>query len=126
VTEGPHQIGDITAIVAAAAASDQAGAVWRVTQEPRHLDANVIHLPAGDRIAAHTGPDLDVLIHVLAGGGHLNTGEGSLPLTVGAVVWLPRGSQRAVVAGPDGLTYFSVHAKRPPLGITRPGQSVGA
>ncbi|NUO59567.1 MAG: hypothetical protein HOV71_27070 [Hamadaea sp.] len=117
MTDQPRLIGDATAIVANA---DTAGAVWRVTAEPRHLDANIIHLPAGDRIAAHQGPDLDVLIHVLAGGGHLDSDDQTLELAPGALVWLPRGSQRAVVAGPDGLTYFSVHPKRPPLGITRP------
>ncbi|WP_290868147.1 hypothetical protein [Hamadaea sp.] len=117
MTDRPRQIGDLTEILADAKA---AGAVWRVAEEPRQLDANVIHLPAGDRIASHQGPDLDVLIHVLAGGGRLDSGEQSLELTPGALVWLPRGSQRAVVAGPDGLTYFSVHPKRPPLGITRP------
>ncbi|MEV6965360.1 hypothetical protein AB0M47_09610 [Hamadaea sp. NPDC051192] len=113
----PRQIGDAAAIVAN---TDTAGAIWRVTDEPRQLDANIIHLPAGDRIASHQGPDLDVLIHVLAGGGHLDSGGQSLELAPGALIWLPRGSQRAVVAGPAGLTYFSVHPKRPPLGITAP------
>lgn len=114
-----QQIGDL-AQIRAAASSGASGAVWRVEVQPRHLDANVIHLPPGDSIAMHTGPDLDVLLHVLDGDGHVDAGDETVPLAAGALVWLPRGSRRAIVAGPDGLTYFSVHPRRAPLTIGGP------
>jgi len=98
--------------------TDAAGAVWRLEPANRQLDANVIRIPAGGRIEAHAGPDLDVLLHVLTGSGKIVTVTDPIPVRPGAVVWLPRRSQRAILAGPDGLTYFSVHQRRPGLGLT--------
>ncbi|MGO1581873.1 MAG: cupin domain-containing protein, partial [Actinomycetaceae bacterium] len=70
-----------------------AGAVWRHTDEDRGLDANVVQLPPGGSIDPHEGPALDVLWHVVAGGGALLTsGGGSTALSPGDVVHLPRGS----------------------------------
>lgn len=93
------------------------GSVWQLTPAARDLDANVILLPAGDAIDAHDGPDLDVLLHVLDGGGTLGTETGSIPLTPGALVWLPRRSRRRIDAGPEGLRYLSVHRRKPALSI---------
>lgn len=104
--------------------TDASGAVWRLTPAERGLDANIIRLPPGDEIARHTGPDLDVLIHVLEGTGTLETEAGELPLTPGALVWLPPRSQRRFVAGAEGLRYFSVHPRKPGLSISaRPPES---
>lgn len=111
----PRVVGDTAQLAAGA------GSVWRLEPPARGLDANVIDLPAGDEIAAHVGPELDVLIHVLAGGGTLETAEGEVALSPGVLVWLPARSHRRFVAGPEGLRYFSVHARKPGLGIrTRP------
>lgn len=98
-------------------AGDARGAVWRLAEEERHLDANVIALPPGEAIDAHIGPDEDVLWHVLAGDGALSTDDGSLELRPGAIVWLPRRSRRSVTAGPDGLRYLSVHRRKGGLQI---------
>src|SRR5690606_23563108 len=54
---GPRIVGD-----ALGASSADAGSVWRLEPAERGLDANVIMLPPGDEIRAHTGPELDVLI----------------------------------------------------------------
>lgn len=97
--------------------TDASGAVWRLTPEERGLDANIIRLPAGDEIARHIGPDIDVLILVLEGSGTLETADGDIPLTADALVWLPPRSQRRFIAGPEGLRYFSVHRRKPPLSI---------
>lgn len=93
------------------------GSAWRLEAAGRGLDANVIDLPAGDEIAAHIGPELDVLIHVLTGSGVLETDTGELALDAGTLVWLPPRSRRRFVAGPGGLRYFSVHARKPGLSI---------
>lgn len=97
-----------------------AGSVWRLEPAARDLDGNVIELAAGDEIAAHDGPELDVLVHVIAGSGTLETGRDAIALTPGALVWLPRRARRRFVAGPEGLRYLSVHQRKPGLGVRRP------
>lgn len=97
------------------AATPVTGATWKLTPRQRDLDSNLIVLPAGGGIDMHTGPNLDVLIHVTAGSGRLITELGTVDLVPGAVVWLPRGSRRQFVAGSDGLCYLSVHQRRQAL-----------
>lgn len=112
------------AFEAAAGADDSAaggGAAWRLRPEPRQLDSNVIRLRPGGRIGSHVGPDLDVLVLVLAGDGQVVGGDGAVPLAEGALVWLPRRSRRAIEAGARGLSYLTVHRKRPGLSITSTG-----
>lgn len=94
---------------------DTTGAVWTLPVRRRDLDANIIRIAPHGRIEAHNGPDLDVLIHVLAGTGTLTTELGELELAAGALVWLPRRSQRAFTAGPQGLRYLTVHQRRQAL-----------
>ena len=113
----PRVLTDTGALAASAGAPDERGAVWRLTEPTRHLDANVIALPPGGTIDAHAGPDEDVLWHVLAGDGTLATDGGDVALTPGAIVWLPRRSRRAVAAGEHGLRYFSVHRRKSGLQI---------
>ena len=99
------------------AAPQATGAVWKLQTRDRDLDSNIIALPAGGAIDTHTGPDLDVLIHVLAGNGQLATEHGIVQLTPGALVWLPRRSRRQFTAGPSGLQYLTVHQRRRSLAL---------
>ncbi|MFE7455679.1 hypothetical protein [Streptomyces sp. NPDC057554] len=111
--------------VLASAAPDERGALWQLAEPGRELDANLVRLPAGAEVGEHQEDVLDVLLVVLAGGGHLRTGSGDGPegLELGGstVVWLPRTSRRSLLAGPDGLTYLTVHRRRPGLAIKAPG-----
>lgn len=93
------------------------GAVWKLPMNTRDLDSNIIQLPAGTAIDAHTGPDIDVLVLVIHGGGRLATEVDTLDLTPGALVWLPRRSRRQFTAGPDGLRYLTVHQRRKALTV---------
>lgn len=93
------------------------GIVWRLAEGGRQLDANVVHLPAGQRIGEHAEPDLDVLFVVVAGSGTLTCDDGPIPLTPGALVWLPRGSARSIAAGDNGVGYLTVHQRRPGMQI---------
>ncbi|MGZ3097331.1 hypothetical protein [Streptomyces sp. H72] len=97
-----------------------AGALWRLAEPGRQLDANVVRIPAAGRVDTHTEPDLDVLLLVLDGEGALVGSEGRQPLRAGALAWLPHGSTRAVHAGPDGVTYLTVHRRRPGMRIKPP------
>jgi quercetin dioxygenase-like cupin family protein len=95
------------------------GVLWKLAEPGRQLDANVVRLPAGENIAAHAEPDLDVLVLVVAGGGTMDTPGGALALAEGAMLWLPHGSRRSIAAGPDGLAYVTVHRRRPGMQIRR-------
>lgn len=99
----------------AAAGADASGAVWKLEARERDLDSNVIALPPGGSIDAHTGPALDVLIHVLSGSGRLTTESGTIDLFPGALLWLPRRSRRQFTAGAEGLRYLTVHQRRQAL-----------
>ncbi|WEV29289.1 zinc ribbon domain-containing protein [Streptomyces sp. 71268] len=128
------------------AATEQRGALWRLAVDQRQLDANVIRLPPGARVAAHLEARLDVLLYVIEGDGHLTgggeaapeggavgrsdeadeadradgAGEAQAALGPGALVWLPHGSRRALYAGAAGLTYLTVHRRRPGLTVGAP------
>ena len=110
-----------TAALSSAAQPDASGAIWNLPMRDRDLDSNVIRLPPGGSIEAHAGPDLDVLILVIDGTGHLETELGTLELTLGDLVWLPRHSRRQFTAGHEGIHYLTVHQRRQSLtlGATR-------
>ena len=95
------------------------GAAWRLDQEPRDLDSNLVALPAGGSIETHEGPELDVLVHVVAGSGTLHAEGEDLPLVPGRILWLPKTSRRGFTAGPDGLAWLTVHRRKPGLSIGR-------
>jgi quercetin dioxygenase-like cupin family protein len=99
-----------------------AGARWALAEPGRQLDANVIHLPPGQRVGTHTEADLDVVLVVVAGSGSIGTPDDPQPVAVGNIVWLPHGSTRNLTAGADGLSYLTVHRRRPGLQVKmRPG-----
>ncbi|MFE7353073.1 hypothetical protein ACFU8Q_07660 [Streptomyces sp. NPDC057543] len=101
-----------------AAAHDDRGALWQLAEQGRELDANLVRLPAGAEVGEHQEDVLDVLLVVVAGSGRIVAGGGDvLNLTPTTVVWLPRTSRRALVAGPEGLAYVTVHRRRPGLTI---------
>jgi quercetin dioxygenase-like cupin family protein len=91
------------------------GAIWKLQVRERDLDSNIIALPPGVVIDTHTGPELDVLIHILTGSGQLVTEQGALDLEPGVLAWLPRRSWRQFNAGPRGLRYLTVHQRRQAL-----------
>ncbi|MDQ4491538.1 DUF2249 domain-containing protein [Sinomonas sp. ASV486] len=113
----PRVVADTLAL-AEAHDADASGAVFRLTMGNRDLDSNVIALPPHGTIGEHVGPDLDVLLHVISGSGTLATEGGEVPLSPGALVWLPRRSRRQFTAGALGLRYLSVHQRKSGLGLT--------
>jgi uncharacterized protein (DUF2249 family) len=96
----------------AAAEPDVTGAAWKLELHDRDLDSNVIALPPHGGIGEHAGADVDVMIHVLSGGGQLITEQGEIELRPGTLLWLPKLSRRQFSAGPDGLRYLTVHRHR--------------
>ncbi|MFD6875803.1 MULTISPECIES: cupin domain-containing protein [unclassified Streptomyces] len=115
----PHLAGlltDLDAVIADAPA-DATGALWRLTGTGRGLDSNLIRLRPRAVIGEHAEPALDVLLVVVEGGGRMDTEDGPLDLRPHSAVWLARNARRSLTAGPDGLTYLTVHTRRPGLGI---------
>ncbi|MGC9377870.1 hypothetical protein [Streptomyces sp. MH13] len=98
----------------------RSGALWKLAEPGRQLDANVVRVPAAGRVDTHTEPDLDVLLLVLDGEAVLLRADGESPLRPGVLTWLPHGATRAVVAGPSGVTYLTVHRRRPGMRIQPP------
>lgn len=96
-----------------------AGVLWKLAESGRQLDANVVRLAPGDRVDSHREPDLDVLLLVVRGDGVLGKGAADTPepLAEGALFWLPHGSTRSITAGGRGLTYLTVHRRRPGMRI---------
>ncbi|MFI0897487.1 cupin domain-containing protein [Streptomyces sp. NPDC020983] len=115
--ERARVVGDAAA--AAAAAGDPGGVLWKLSEPGRQLDANVVRLGPGARVAPHVEPDLDVLVLVLGGSGELAGGEAPQALGEGSLAWLPHGSHRSLSAGSEGLTYLTVHRRRPGMTIGR-------
>ncbi|MBQ0863663.1 hypothetical protein ACH4RA_04300 [Streptomyces smyrnaeus] len=111
----PHVLCDVASLAAAEAAP--AGALWRLAESGRQLDANLVRIPPRTRVDTHVEPDLDVLLLVVTGHGTLGTTRGPEPLTPGSLTWLPRDSSRSLTAGQDGLSYLTVHCRRPGMRI---------
>lgn len=118
----PRVVADTTTLLETSE-QQAGGSIWRLEPGARGLDSNIIALPPNAEIAEHIGPDLDVLILVLAGAGELHTELTTIPLEYGALVWLPSRAQRRFIAGPEGLRYLTVHQRKPTLNISaKPGR----
>jgi len=115
----PRSLVDINTL-GTAEDDDPAGVLWKLPMRERDLDANVVGLEPNGAIGEHHGPDLDVLVHVLAGSGALETETGTVALHPGQLLWLPRRSRRAFRAGADGLRYLTVHKRRKALTLEPP------
>jgi quercetin dioxygenase-like cupin family protein len=111
----PRVLCDTSAVVSGAP-PDAAGALWRLQEAQRDLDANLVQLPSGATVDAHAGPEVDVLLYVVHGTGLPPTERDRLDLRAGVLVWLPRRSRREIRAGADGLRYLTAHVRR--AGIT--------
>lgn len=94
------------------------GAIWSLPHGG-DLDANLVHLDPGGEIGAHANNDVDVLVFVRSGSGELMIGGQAHRLGIDHLVLIPKGPQRAIVAGTAGISYLSVHRRRSPLRIGR-------
>lgn len=97
---------------------ESSGAVWSLPHGG-DLDANVVHLAPHAGIGSHVNDEVDVLIVVHGGDGTLTVDGARHRLGEQILALVPRGSERSIDAGPDGLRYLSVHRRRAPLGISR-------
>ncbi|ALG83722.1 cupin domain-containing protein [Gordonia phthalatica] len=87
---------------------------WKLDFPDRGLDSNLIRLAPGRSIGTHRGGEVDVLVHILVGSGTVGTEADDVAVTAGDLLWLPHHSLRSFTAGPDGLSYLTVHSHREP------------
>jgi quercetin dioxygenase-like cupin family protein len=120
----PHILTDFEALTGGL--PESRGALWKLAEPGRQLDANLVYLPPGQHVGTHAEPDLDVLLLVVAGDGILGTTGHTLLLTKGTILWLPHGSSRSLAAGDDGMSYLTVHRRRPGMRIRSRQQIAGA
>jgi quercetin dioxygenase-like cupin family protein len=100
--------------VAAALAAAGRRIRWSVENQ---LQSNLVQLEPDAVVDEHTERVLDVLLVVVAGEGVLYADGRERPVGAPAVVVLPAGTTRAIVAGPGGLAYVTVHRRRTGLSI---------
>lgn len=81
------------------------------------LNANLVHLEPGHAIEAHVNGEVDVVIVGVAGAGTLHVDDGDIAVAAAVVAHVPRGTNRRVEAGQEGLSYLTVHRRRGPLRI---------
>jgi quercetin dioxygenase-like cupin family protein len=104
-----------------AAGVDHLGARWRLDGED--LQANLIRLGRGDRIAPHRNDEVEVLVVVVLGRGKLTLDGQVHQLAPMLVAHLPKGTVRAIEAVDGPLAYLSVHRRRSAgLQVGRPAQ----
>ncbi|QKT06291.1 DUF2249 domain-containing protein [Gordonia sp. X0973] len=108
----PRRLGNTAELTQAP--TDAADVAWKLGFRDRQLDSNLIRLAPGGSIGQHRGGEVDVLLHVLAGSGTVGTEGEAVEVTAGDLLWLPRYSTRSFTAGPDGLSYLTVHTHREP------------
>lgn len=98
------------------------GALWRLTEDRRVCDALSAGLPPGGEVRENTGPTPsgDLLLIVVEGDGRLEGGDERLALAAGSVAWLPRRVRCGLRAGPRGMVYVIVRARRPEVGAGGP------
>lgn len=100
-------------------ASGVGGVVWKLPHDG-DLDANLVRLAAHRSIEPHRNDELDVLVVVRTGSGTIDVDGHSHAIGVGAIARVPKGAHRSITAGPDGISYLSVHRSRPPMTVAVP------
>jgi mannose-6-phosphate isomerase-like protein (cupin superfamily) len=91
------------------------GAVWSATSAD--LNVNLVLWPPGGGVDAHVNAERDVLWVVLEGSGEVAIDGAVHPVAAGWAAVVPKGAERAMRAGPEGIRYVSAHLRRP-SGIT--------
>jgi quercetin dioxygenase-like cupin family protein len=91
------------------------GPLWGA--ETEDLNLTLLAWPPGEGPPEHTNTERDVVVVVLAGSGTAVLDGEEHPVRSGHAVVIPQGTARAIVAGPDGIRYLSLHRRRGGLQI---------
>lgn len=83
------------------------------------LNATLLAWDPGEGTPAHVNDERDVLVVVLSGSGVVRVDGNDHPVFTQQAVIVPKGSERAITAGREGIRYLSVHLRRPGLQVGR-------
>lgn len=86
------------------------GALWATESED--LDCTFVSWQGGKGVSPHMNAEVDVLMIVMEGKGQVLVDNTVTELEPGRVVLVPKGRERSVVAGDQGLAYLNVHKRR--------------
>ena len=100
---------EVVDVRALAGSGEEREVLWSAESS---LQTNLVRLAPGARIDAHAEMQLDVVVSLLVGSLELTLDDGARTAAAPAVVVLPAGTRRALLAGPDGATYLTVHRRR--------------
>lgn len=102
------EVVDVRALGNQAPTTDRA-VLWSTEHQ---LQVNLVRLAPGVRIDAHAENVLDVVVTLLEGDLELTADGQRSAVTAPAVVVLPAGTRRELLAGPGGATYLTTHRRR--------------
>jgi quercetin dioxygenase-like cupin family protein len=103
------------AVIDLLAAAGRSGPLWGT--ETEDLNATLLAWDPGEGSPEHLNTERDVLLVVVAGSATVTLDGDRLALGAGSALVLPKGSTRAIAAGPEGVRYLSVHRRRAPLQV---------
>ena len=83
------------------------------------LNLTLLAWPEGQGAPEHVNDACDVVFVVIAGRGTAVLDGVAHDVRAGTAVVIPRGTRRALTAGPGGIRYLSAHRRRGGLAITR-------
>jgi quercetin dioxygenase-like cupin family protein len=104
-------------------ASLDAGAAWSIASAD--LNATLVEWGPAEGVEPHRNDERDVLLVVVAGGGFVTVDGRRSDLRAPAAVLIPKGAERAIVAGKAGMRYVSAHRRRDAGVALRPRVSRG-
>jgi formiminotetrahydrofolate cyclodeaminase/quercetin dioxygenase-like cupin family protein len=111
----PAPAGEGGAVVAVDLAHVGEGSGPRWGMQSEELNATLLAWPAGHEIAEHLNTERDVLMVVLEGSVRVSVDDVGHLLAADQLLLIPRGSARAMSAGPRGVRYLVTHRRRGPL-----------
>jgi quercetin dioxygenase-like cupin family protein len=99
------------------------GPVWGIASQD--LNATLLVWPPGRGLPEHANTERDVLLIVFEGGGTVSIDREPYDLSPGFALLIPKGTNRVIRAGSEGIRYLSVHLRRQGVqiepGPTAPG-----
>lgn len=91
------------------------GPVWGLASDD--LNATLLTWSADEGPAEHVNDERDVLVFVVDGSATVTIDGEQNDLTAGGALIVGKGRRRSIRAGRGGVSYLSVHRRRPPLAI---------
>lgn len=112
--------GRVVDLAEVASAEGGLGVVW--SQEgSEDLNANLVRFPTGKGVGEHVNGEVDVLIVGVSGAGYVAVDRLDHRLRSGVAVLVPKGARRSTRSDSSDFAYLTVHRRRGPLRIGRPG-----